>query len=68
MRRSAKNGLRRNRIMAKDYNTGFAVMVCGHDFVKEDGRVCIYSIVQAKMKMKELKAMGYEVQAIPFCE
>ena len=54
--------------MAKDYNTGFAVMVCGHDFVKEDGRVCIFSIMQAKMKMKELKAMGYEVQAIPFCE
>lgn len=47
--------------------TGFAIMVKGKDFVKEEGRVCIYSTLQAKMKMKELKTMGYEVQAIPFC-
>ena len=53
--------------MSKDMRTGFAIMVKGKDFVKEDGRVCIYSTLQAKMKMKELKTMGYEVQAIPFC-
>lgn len=53
--------------MSKSLNTGFAVMVVGKDFVKENGRVCIFSMVQAKMKMKEMKAMGYEVQAIPFC-
>lgn len=53
--------------MSKSLNTGFAIMVKGKDFVKEEGRVCIYSTLQAKMKMKELKTMGYEVQAIPFC-
>ena len=53
--------------MAKNMNTGFAVMVEGGDFVREDGRVCIFSLIQAKMKMNELKAEGYEVRAIPFC-
>lgn len=53
--------------MSKIYNTGFAIMVVGKDFVKEEGRVCVYSPIQAKMKMKKLKEMGYEVQAIPFC-
>ena len=53
--------------MSKMYNTGFAVMVEGGDFIREDGRVCIFSLMQAKMKMKELKAQGYEVRAVPFC-
>ena len=53
--------------MAKDYNTGFAVMVEGGDFIREDGRVCIFSLIQAKMKMNELKRMGYEVRCVPFC-
>lgn len=53
--------------MAKNYNTGFAVMICGHDFIKEEGRVCIFSMAQARVKMNELKAQGYDVQAIPFC-
>jgi hypothetical protein len=53
--------------MAKNYNTGFAVMVEGGDFVKENGQVCIFSLMQAKMKMNELKAQGYEVRAVPFC-
>lgn len=51
----------------KSYNTGFAVMVKGKDFIRDEGRVCIFSLIQAKRKMQELKAMGYEVQAIPFC-
>lgn len=53
--------------MAKNYNTGFAVMVEGGDFIKENGQVCIFSLMQAKMKMNELKAQGYEVRAVPFC-
>ena len=53
--------------MAKNMRTGFAVMVVGKDFLKEDDRVCIFSLAQAKVKMNELKKMGYEVQAIPFC-
>ena len=54
--------------MAKNYNTGFAIMIVGHDLYKEDGRVCIFSLAEARQKMKELKAMGYEVRAIPYCD
>lgn len=53
--------------MARNMNTGFAVMVEGGDFIREDGRVCIFSLIVAKQKMKELKAQGYEVRAVPFC-
>lgn len=54
--------------MAKNFNTRFAVMVEGGDFIREDGRVCIFSLMQAKMKMNELKRMGYEVRCVPYTD
>ena len=53
--------------MSKMYNTGFAVMIVGKDFVRDEGRVCIFSMMQAKMKANELKAKGCEVRCVPFC-
>ena len=47
--------------MTKSFNTGFAVMV-------EGGRVCIFSLSQAKVKQSELKKKGYEVRVVPFVE
>lgn len=54
--------------MQKSFNTRFAIMMPGHDFYKEDGEIKIFSISQVKIKMKELKSSGYEVQAIPHCD
>ena len=54
--------------MTKSFNTGFAVMVEGGDFIREDGRVCIFSLSQAKVKQSELKKKRYEVRAVPFVE
>ena len=51
----------------KSLNTGFAIMINGTDFYKEEGRICIFSFRDVKIKMAELKSQGYEVSAIPFC-
>lgn len=55
----------------KNYNTGFAIRYEKDgiiDFVKDNGRVCIYTLSQTIKVRKELKAKGYEVMAMPYCE
>ena len=45
----------------------FAIMT-DDGFYKEDGSICLFTLRQVKVKMKELKSMGYEVSAIPYCD
>lgn len=55
----------------RDYNTRFAIRFeknGTYEFVRDGRRVCIYSMREAMRIRNELKAQGYNVALMPYCE
>lgn len=55
----------------REYNTQFAVMVETPEkvgLIREKGRVCLFSMREARRVIAELKKTGCTCRAIPYCE